>query len=145
MARAKETEKRKNDMQIIKAVIVNNYLYYKLPEGMNTIGEFIEYLNKNYNSFVELWQFIEEGCSAPYFIEEELKTEKQYVNVATIHRVAEGVVTVLSRCEYEERLRKIVSEKCIHCQNYVDDGCTDLGSYFEKINLDGYCPGFEKR
>ena len=132
-------------MQKIKAAIINNYLYYKLPDGIESVKEFVSYLNGHYNSFVELWQFIEEGCSAPYFIEEELKTEKQYVNVATIHRVAEGVVTVLSRCEYEEKLRKVVSEKCIHCQNYVDDGCTDLGSYFEKINLDGYCPGFEKR
>ena len=38
--------------------------------------EFIKYLNGNYHSFVELEMLVEEGCVAPFFIEEDLKIEK---------------------------------------------------------------------
>ena len=63
-------------MRKLKVAFVNNVQYCKFPEGISNIEEFIKCLNGNYHSFVELEMLVEEGCVAPFFIEEDLKIEK---------------------------------------------------------------------
>lgn len=129
-----------------KVALINNIQYCRFPKGINTIAEFIEFLNDHYHSFVELEILMEEGCVAPFYIEEDLKIEKQYWNPSNIRLVKEGEVTILCRCEYEERLKKVISEKCVHCINYSEDTCEqDLKSHIEHIDLNGECYGYEKK
>lgn len=133
-------------MKKLNAAMVNQSWYCKFPDGINCIEQFIQFLNKNYHSLVELELFIDDGCVAPFFIEEDLKTEKQYWNPSNLRVVKAGEVFLLSRHEYEEKLEKVISEKCVHCVNYSEDECKeDFKSHIEHIDLNGECFGFEKK
>ena len=59
-------------MKKLTVALINNIQYCKFPNGINSIKEFVEFLNENYQSFVELEFLIEEGCVAPFYIEEDL-------------------------------------------------------------------------
>ena len=133
-------------MKKFNVALINNVQYCKFPKGINNITEFIEFLNENYHSFVELEFLIEEGCVAPFYIEEDLKIEKQYWNPSNIRLVKEAEVSILRRWEYEEKLKKVIAEKCVHCVNYSEDVCEqDLKSHIEHIDLNGECYGYEKK
>lgn len=133
-------------MKKLIVALINNVHYCKFPEGINDIKEFIVFLNKNYNSFIELEVLIEEGCVAPFFIEEDLKTETQYWNPSNIRLIKESQISILRRWEYEEKLKKVIQEKCVHCINYSEDTCEqDLKSHIEHIDLNGECYGYEKK
>ena len=93
-------------MKKLNVALINNVQYCKFPNGINNIKDFIEFLNGNYHSFVELEFLIEEGCVAPFYIEEDLKTEKQYWNPSNVRLVKEAEVSILRRWEYEEKLKK---------------------------------------
>ena len=133
-------------MQKIKVASINNVFYCKFPEGINDIKEFIQFLNNNYHSFIELEFYIEKGCVAPFYIEENLKTVKEYWNPSHMRCVKEAEISVLPRIEYEEKLKKVIEEKCVNCVNYIDDEDElDLESHCERIDLDGNCYNFEKK
>ncbi len=133
-------------MKKLKVALIDNVQYCKFPEGVDNIKEFIEFLNNNYNSLVELEFFVEEGCVAPFYIEEDLKIEKQYWNPSRIRLVKESEALILRRFEYEEKLEKVIKEKCVHCINYSEDACEqDFKSHFEHIDLNGECWGYEKK
>lgn len=133
-------------MKKLNVAFINNFHYCKFPEGIGDIEQFIKYLNENYHSFVELEFFIEEGCVAPFYIEEDLKIEKQYWNPANIRLIKEAEISILRRWEYEEKLKKVISEKCVHCVHYSENTCEqDLKSHIEHIDLNGECYGYEKK
>ena len=133
-------------MKKLKVAGINNIQYCKFPGGIQNIQEFVAFLNQNYHSFVELEFLMEEGCVAPFYIEEDLKTEIQYWNPSSIRLVKEAEVSILPRLEYEERLKKVIAEKCIHCVNYSEDTCDqDFRSHIEHIDLNGECFGYEKK
>ena len=133
-------------MKKINVALIDNVQYCKFPKGINNITEFIEFLNENYHSFIELEFLIEEGCVAPFYIEDDLKIEKQYWNPSNIRLVKEAEASILRRWEYEEKLKKVVSEKCVDCVHYQEDAEGDnLKGHREKISLDGECWGYEKK
>ena len=133
-------------MKKINVALIDNVQYCKFPKGINNITEFIEFLNENYHSFIELEFLIEEGCVAPFYIEEDLKIEKQYWNPSNIRLVKKAEASILRRWEYEEKLKKVVSEKCVDCVHYQEDAEGDnLKGHREKISLDGECWGYEKK
>ena len=133
-------------MRKFNVALINTVQYCKFPEEINNITEFIEFLNENYHSFVELEFLIEEGCVAPFYIEEDLKIEKQYWNPSNIRLVKEAEASILRTWEYEEELKKVISEKCVNCVHYEEDAEGDnLKGHREKISLDGECWGYEKK
>ena len=133
-------------MRKLNVALINNVQYCKFPEGICNIEAFIKYLNENYHSFVELEFLIEEGCVAPFYIEEDLKTEKQYWNPSNIRLVKEAEISILRRWEYKERLEKVIQEKCINCIHYSDNVCDeDYKSFIENIDLNGECYGYEMK
>ena len=133
-------------MKKINVALIDNVQYCKFPKGINNITEFIVFLNENYHSFIELEFLIEEGSVAPFYIEEDLKIEKQYWNPSNIRLVKEAEASILRRWEYEEKLKKVVSEKCVDCVHYQEDAEGDnLKGHREKISLDGECWGYEKK
>ena len=132
-------------MKKINVALIDNVQYCKFPKGINNITEFIEFLNENYHSFIELEILIEEGCVAPFYIEEDLKIEKQYWNPSNIRLVKEAEASILRRWEYEEKLKKVILDKCVNCVHYEEDAEGDnLKGHREKISLDGECWGYEK-
>ncbi|MBE6651344.1 MAG: hypothetical protein E7613_08535 [Ruminococcaceae bacterium] len=134
------------NMKKMNVALINNVQYCKFPDGITNISQFIEFLNKNYHSFVELEFFVEEGCVAPFYIEEDLKTEKEYVNPSNIRYVKESEALILSRAEYEKRLSKVIQDKCIHCVHYSENLCEqDLRPHIEHIDLNGDCYGYGKK
>ena len=132
-------------MKKINVALIDNVQYCKFPKGINNITEFIEFLNENYHSFIELEFLIEDGCVAPFYIEEDLKIEKQYWNPSNIRLVKEAEASILRRWEYEEKLKKVILEKCVNCVHYEEDAEGDnLKGHREKISLDGECWSYEK-
>ena len=133
-------------MKKFNVALIDNVQYCKFPKGINNITEFIEFLNENYHSFIELEILIEEGCVAPFYIEEDLKIEKQYWNPSNIRLVKEAEASILRRWEYEEKLKKVILDKCVNCVHYEEDAEGDnLKGHREKISLDGECWGYEKK
>ena len=132
-------------MKKLNVALINNIQYCKFPDGINNISEFIKFVNENYQSLIELEMLLEEGCVAPFFIE-DLKTEKQYWNPSTFRFVKEAEISILKRSEYEEKLKKVIAEKCVHCVNYSEDTCEeDFKSHIEHIDLNGECWSFGKK
>lgn len=130
-------------MKKISGFLLNGMACYKFPEGIESIDELVEYLNKNYNSFARLEAFVAEGCVAPYFIEENLEIKSTYWNLAFIRNVEPVEIKILLRAEYEERLKQVVSQKCANCAHFVD--YKEFESHFDKINLDGECFYYEPK
>ena len=120
-----------------------DYNFYYFPKNMSCIAEFIEYVNKNYNSFIELTRFETDNCVFPYLIKEE--TDQFYINIATMASVKEVDATVLCRAEYDARLEQVVKKKCVDCVYYEEDMEGDnLTGHREKLSLDGECFGYRK-
>lgn len=127
-----------------KAVRINNLIYTDFVDGIDSIDDFVSYLNKHYNSFIKLNCYVETDCVAPYFISDEV--ESQYFNVNLIRQVCEEEIFILSRDEYDAKLKEVVKNKCVHCIHYTEDTCTeDHGSLHEHLCLDGSCCGFEEK
>lgn len=128
---------------LIDGVAFRN-IYCEYPDGINSIETFVKYMNENYNSFIKLVRYKLDNCVEPYFIAEEKETV--YLNVSSLVSVSEFECTVLPKEEYERRLQAVVSEKCVHCQNYVE--CEDgdnLMNHRDTISLDGKCCMFEPK
>ena len=131
-------------MYSIKAACYSNIIYFKFPDGVDNIKDFINYLNKTQDKFVELEVFIDDGCVAPYFIEE--KTEKQYWNTSLMRCITEAECFIYTKDEYDEKLKEVIAKKCVNCANYTEDVCEmDFDSHREHISLNGECYGFEAK
>lgn len=126
----------------MKAIEIE-YDYYQYPKGITSLRQFADYLNNSNLKFIEIVRFIDDNCKEPYFISEE--TETVYLNVSQIKYIREVEITVLPKIEYERRLKKIVAEKCTSCSEYDEDSQGDnLKGHRCNINLDGFCPFYEK-
>lgn len=93
-----------------------------------------------------LWlsYYKKEICSFPYFVNEDIKTV--YINFSNISEICEEEVTVLSRSEYDKRLKTVVEHNCIDCEHYEEDMLEDnLKSHSVNINLDGFCHFYFKK
>lgn len=122
----------------MKILEISYGCYYYYPEGMTCIKDFIDYINSNYNSFIELTAFDTENCVFPYLVKED--TTQVYVNVASLERLQEVEATIMSRDEYDRRLKEIVEKKCIDCVHYKEDSEGDnLEGHRRNICLDGKC------
>ncbi len=126
-------------------ILAIDFDYYYYPQGIDSLREFIDFATERYNSFIELTQFQTDNCSYPYFIKED--TRQIFVNVANINMISEYEVTVLSRAEYNARLERIISEKCVDCENYGGECVLGGTKGLEggRLSLDGECWSYEKR
>ena len=116
--------------------------YYRFPEGINTADEFAEYANNSGQKFVKLTLYSGEHSVEPYFIEEDKRTI--WVNLSQITYIEEIDGEVLSRIDYERRLREVVRQKCLDCVNFQGDP-DNLDGHYERLCLDGRCWSYEKR
>ena len=131
-------------MWSIKAACFNNVNYCKFPDSIDNVKDFICFLNKHYNSFVELEVFSEEGCVTPFFLEG--KTDIQYWNPSLMRCVRESEIYIYTKAEYDQKLKEVIADKCINCVYYSEDVCEqDFESHREHISLSGECYGFEKK
>ena len=131
-------------MRSVKVACFNkgNFCYY--PEGTKNIKDFVDYLNKNYYSFVDMDIFVDEGCVSPYFIDG--KTETQFWNPSHMRCIEEGEVFICTKDEYDEKLKEVIAGKCTHCINYSEDVCEqDFDSHREHITQNGECYGIEMK
>ncbi len=115
---------------------------YRYPDGIYDLESFSKLLNDSFNSFIALKKLLDDICVAPYFIDGNEMTV--YLNVSMISEVSETECTILSKEEYNRRLKKTVEEKCTHCSNYPCEEDDDLEDYRDKLSLDGKCIFFSK-
>ncbi len=117
--------------------------YYRFPEGIKSADEFAQLANdENNQKFVKLTMYSEQHCMEPYFIEEDKKTI--WVNLSQITYIEEIDGEVLSRIDYDNRLRQVVRQKCLDCVNFKGDP-DNLDGHYERLCLDGRCWSYEKR
>ncbi len=129
----------------MKALLLD-YRYFMYPEGISTLGQFIDFANKHFNEFIKLTELDTDNCREPYFIKEDIKTA--YINLSTVESIGESEIkAIIPKEEYKERLKKIVAEKCVHCTNYTEltDSDENLGGHWNMISLDGECCGFNRK
>ena len=87
--------------------------YFRFPEGIKTVEEFVEFVNNSSQKFIKMTMLSEEHSVAPYFIEEDQKTV--YVNPLQVTIIEEINGKVMLRIEYERF--KADSEKIINRKN----------------------------
>lgn len=114
--------------------------YYRFPEGIKTIDEFVEFVNNSSQKFIKMTMYSDEHCVAPYFIEEDKMTI--YVNFGQVTHIEEVSGKVMLRIEYERKLRQVVSEKCVNCDHFLGDP-DNLDGHYDILRLDGYCWRYE--
>ena len=120
-------------------VIFDNWNYYKYPQGIENIEQFVAYLNENYHSFIKLEGLSDKNCIPPFFIEENVTT--LYVNAARLVYVREEEVTVMKKKEYEKCLDEAVKLRCPSCVHYEHCVLGD-GRHASRISLNGECEYF---
>ncbi|MDO5294478.1 MAG: hypothetical protein Q4F05_17225 [bacterium] len=125
----------------MKALLINECDYYLYPETIHTLEEFITYANTHMGRLVPMRMLKEDNCVSPFYVKEDIK--QYYINPSRIDTVTEEEVTLLSKEEYEKALGKVVSNVCISCVYYNEDGLCPCEDYQEKLSLDGKCWDFE--
>lgn len=118
--------------------------YFKYPDNINSLDEFADFANEHFNSFVKLVCLDDDNSVAPYFVKGEECEE--YINISKIRSISETDCTFLTREEYDKRLEKIIAEKCVSCESYVE--CNDgdnLEGHRNSISLDGVCICYTKK
>lgn len=127
----------------MKVLLINECDRYYFPKGVESLEEFIKFLNSHYNEFIPLHMLLCDNCVHPYYIEED--TKLYYVNVSKLSNVTDEEVQILSRVEYEQRLSDLMQNYCVNCVDYQEDMEGDnLKGHRDKLCLDGSCWGFEK-
>jgi hypothetical protein len=122
-------------------ILVLDSMPFMYPEGIDSLEEFTEYANENFYRFVPLNELSMKDCVYPYFVEDDITT--RYVNLSLIKSYFEDDVELLSRYEYDERLRDLQEVVCIHCKNYFENPDGDnLEGHRDEMRLDGYCSNF---
>lgn len=123
-------------------VLSIDYCYYKFPENISDLDEFLNFIESSTNKFIKLDEFQTENCVPPYYILEE--TLEVSLNISQMRRICAEDIIVLARDEYKERLQKVVNEKCKTCDHYFQSGEGDnLDGHWGKISLDGECCEYE--
>lgn len=106
---------------------------YEMPEEKPR-QIFIEEIKEN--PIVALRLYKEDHCMAPYFIKEE--TQTVLLEIDEPERIIETEAVLLSKEEYDRKLRKQVIEKCAGCLRYDNDSNNLTGNDTE-LTLDGMC------
>lgn len=118
--------------------------YFLFPAGIDSLKDFITFLNEHYHTFIPMVQLLEDNCVKPYFIQEDV--QNTYVNVDKIISVREIEGQILPRAEYEKRLKTVVNSYCVNCVRYEEDQEGDnLSGHREKLCLDGTCWYFKQK
>ncbi len=124
-------------------IVSIGYDYYELPNGIGSLEDFIKFIERQKGIFIKLKQFQTDECVFPYLVAEDVKDV--YLNISKMDIISEEDATILTRVEYDCRLKKVVAEKCIHCSRYSEDcECDNLDGHRGTISLDGFCTLFDK-
>lgn len=117
-----------------------SYLYY-LPEGMDGIEDWTDYINNCEEQFVPMKILFSKDTVYPYFVDENY--DIQYINLAAIKTYSETEVEVMCRDEYDRRLTECINAICPDCIYFEDDPDGDnLEGHRDEMRLDGFCPRF---
>ena len=124
-------------------ILNTDYARYKYPPDIKNLEDFIAFVNSREQLFIRLQKFNEDNCVYPFLIEEDIQTV--YVNCSNMSEISEEEVTLLSRNEYELRLRKRIQETCLECIYYEKEEKDTVRGHQGKLRLDGTCNWFLKK
>lgn len=82
-------------------------------------------------------------CVEPFLIEEYLEFVPVCINFSCCQSFKFDKIYVLSKDEYDEKLTKLINEKCHDCA-YYEEG-DDIDSHRNNMCLDGTCWKYEPR
>lgn len=122
-------------------ILVLDSMPFMYPEGINSLDEFMDYANDNFYSFIPMNELSMKNCVYPYFVEDDISV--RYINVSLIKSFFEDDVELLSRYEYDERLKELQELICVNCVHYEENLEGDnLEGHRDEMCLDGHCPNF---
>lgn len=113
------------------------------PDDIDSVEEFVDYVNENFSSFIPMTELVTDECVPPYFVQED--TRVRYINMSLINSISEAEGVLLPRYDYDERLKELQQQICIHCKNYSknpDPDADNLDGHRDEMRLDGFCSGF---
>ena len=123
-------------------ILVLDSMPFMYPEGISSLDEFMDYANENFYKFTPMNELSMKDCVYPYFVEDDICT--RYINLSLVKSFFEDEVEMLSRYEYDERLKDLQEEICVNCKHFFDNPDGDnLEGHRDEMRLDGYCPNFE--
>ncbi|HIW72979.1 MAG TPA: hypothetical protein H9684_01515 [Firmicutes bacterium] len=114
------------------------YLY---PEGIYSMEDFVAYVNLSGSKFIRMRCLYSDNCVPPYFVREDCGT--CYVNFSAVSVMEEAEVTLLSREEYDARLREVLPHCCRGCVDFDENEDDLLEGRRNYVGLDGYCPYYQ--
>ena len=76
-----------------------------------------------------------------YFVREDCGT--CYVNFSAVPMMEEAEITLLSREEYDARLREVLPHCCQGCVDFDENEDDILEGRRNYVGLDGYCPYYQ--
>jgi hypothetical protein len=123
-------------------ILILDGMPFMYPEDISNMDDFIDYANENFYRFIPMNELSLDNCVYPYFVEDDIKV--RYINMSLVKSIFEDDVELLSRYEYDERLKDLQEEICINCKHYYDNPDGDnLEGHRDEMRLDGFCPNFE--
>ncbi|MBE5759600.1 MAG: hypothetical protein E7332_06180 [Clostridiales bacterium] len=108
--------------------------YYLYPKKYPDYNSFLVYLAEN--KAVNVTELRFHKCLPPYFAEDGMT--KTDIFIENENDIIDRDVFLLSRAEYDERLREKVCAICPGCLRYGGDA-EDLTGHHEEMTLDGKC------
>ena len=120
------------------AAFAYEYQYYPMPDGFSSPEEFLAAAADR--PTVSVLHLPENGCIAPYFIEEEAVPTRLHLDDP--ERICPIDATLLTRAEYRARLEELVCAKCPGCVRYTppaEGEPLDVTGHDKEMTLDGLC------
>lgn len=114
------------------------YHYYAVPKEFDSDEAFLAAAARH--PVLTLTQLCENGCIAPYFIEEETETAR--LRLAEPERIHLIEASVMPRTEYHARLSELVCAGCGGCLHYTppaEGEPLDITGHEKEMTLDGLC------
>jgi hypothetical protein len=123
-------------------ILILDGMPFMYPEDISNIDDYIDYVNENFYRFMPMNELSLDNCVYPYFVEDDIKV--RYINLSLVKSIFEDDVELLSRYEYDERLKDLQEEICVNCKHYYENPDGDnLEGHRDEMRLDGFCPNFE--
>lgn len=108
--------------------------YYLLPAQDSSVAQFRSRLYDGVS--LELTELCQVRCMAPHFTMDNFA--QRLITIKDCRRIYPVDAYVMPAKEYDERLGKIVEDKCPGCMRYENDS-SDLSGHHQEVSLSGQC------
>ena len=131
-------------MEKIHVLLINgDDRVFHLPEDVTDFDEMLDFVNENIGCFVKLYKIDCHDCIYPYVIDEYIEYTPVSLNFTTLPGFEFDELFVLTKEEYDGRLRELIDKNCGDCIHYEEGD--DIDSHRNHMCLNGCCSNYQPR